>query len=198
MEIVFKLILIGDSGVGKSCLLLRFTEDSFQKTFVSTIGVDFKSRTIELEGKKIKLQIWDTAGQERFSTITGSYYRGAHGIIVVYDVTNQESFENVKRWLEVIDREAPIRDVTKLIVGNKCDLLTQKVVDSRTAQKYADSVGIPLIEASAKTSTNTEELFLIIARAELKKRSPQAAPGLEKRIIVGTQQPKPKKISCKD
>jgi len=95
-DYVFKLVLIGDSGVGKSCLLLRFADDTYTESHISTIGVDFKIRTIQLEGKTIKLQIWDTAGQERFRTITSSYYRGAHGIIVVYDTTDSETFEHVR------------------------------------------------------------------------------------------------------
>jgi|EP01047_Picozoa_sp_COSAG01_P042073 Ras-related protein Rab-1A len=103
---LFKILLIGDSGVGKTCLMFRFSDSKFQESYISTIGVDFKMRTVELGGKKIRLQIWDTAGQERFRTITSSYYRGANGIIVVYDVTEADSFENVKHWLSEIERYA--------------------------------------------------------------------------------------------
>jgi len=176
-DYLFKLLLIGDSGVGKSCLLLRFSDDTYSESYISTIGVDFKIRTIELDGKTIKLQIWDTAGQERFRTITSSYYRGAHGIIVVYDVTDQDSFNNVKQWLQEIDRYAS-ESVNKLLVGNKCDMVsfvsiclqtvgysynykiqtTKKVVDYTTAKEYADSLGIPFLETSAKNNTNVEQV----------------------------------------
>jgi len=160
--------LIGDSGVGKSCLLIRFADDTYTETYISTIGVDFKIKTIELDGKTIKLQIWDTAGQERFRTITSSYYRGAHGIIVVYDVTEQTSFDNVKSWLTEIDRYAS-ENVNKLLVGNKCDLTNKKVVDYTTAKEFADSLGIPFLEASAKSATNIEQAFLTMA-SEIKNR----------------------------
>jgi Ras-related protein Rab-1A len=167
-DYLFKLLLIGDSGVGKSSLLLRFADDSYLETYISTIGVDFKIRTVELDGKTVKLQIWDTAGQERFRTITSSYYRGAHGIIVVYDVTDQESFNNVKQWLNEIDRYAS-EDVNKLIVGNKSDRANEKVVDSLTAKAFADEVGIPFLETSAKSAINVEQAFMTMA-AEIKRR----------------------------
>lgn len=174
-DYLFKLLLIGDSGVGKSCLLLRFADDTYTESYISTIGVDFKIRTIELENKTIKLQIWDTAGQERFRTITSSYYRGAHGIIVVYDVTDQESFNNVKQWLQEIDRYA-CDNVNKLLVGNKCDLTTKKVVDYTTAKEYADTLNIPFLETSAKNSTNVEQAFMTMA-AEIKNRMGPSSSG---------------------
>lgn len=149
--------------MGKSCLLLRFADDTYTESYNSTIGVDFKIRTIELEGKTVKLQIWDTAGQERFRTITSSYYRGAHGIIVVYDVTDQETFNNVKQWLQEIDRYAN-EGVNKLLVGNKSDLVNKKVVDYNAAKEFADSLAIPLLETSAKNATNVEQAFLTMAK----------------------------------
>eukprot|EP00992_Anisonema_acinus_P001207 TRINITY_DN10410_c0_g1_i4.p1 TRINITY_DN10410_c0_g1~~TRINITY_DN10410_c0_g1_i4.p1 ORF type:complete len:202 (-),score=47.30 TRINITY_DN10410_c0_g1_i4:110-715(-) len=175
-DYLFKLLLIGDSGVGKSCLLLRFADDTYTESYISTIGVDFKIRTIELDGKTIKLQIWDTAGQERFRTITSSYYRGAHGIIVVYDVTDMESFNNVKTWLSEIDKYAT-DNVNKLLVGNKCDLVVKKVVDFNSAKEFADSLGIPFLETSAKNATNVEQAFMTMS-AEIKRRiASQQTPG---------------------
>ena len=127
-----------------------------------------KIRTIQLEGKTIKLQIWDTAGQERFRTITSSYYRGAHGIIVVYDVTEMETFNNVKQWLHEIDRYAS-EGVNKLLVGNKADLVTKKQVETATAKDLADSLAIPFLETSAKSATNVEQAFMTMA-SEIKNR----------------------------
>ncbi|CAN1236259.1 Ras-related protein RABD1 [Linum grandiflorum] len=167
-DYLFKLLLIGDSSVGKSCLLLRFADDSYVDSYISTIGVDFVSLCLLLNRLVGFVFQWDTAGQERFRTITSSYYRGAHGIIIVYDVTDMESFNNVKQWLNEIDRYAN-DTVCKLLVGNKCDLVENKVVDTQTAKALADELGIPFLETSAKDSINVEQAFLTMA-AEIKKK----------------------------
>jgi len=157
-DYLFKLLLIGDSGVGKSCLLLRFADDTYTDSYISTIGVDFKIRTVDLDTKTIKLQIWDTAGQERFRTITSSYYRGAHGIIIVYDITDKESFDNVRQWLFEIDRYAS-ENVCKLLVGNKSDLTNKRAVEYEQAKTFADELNIPFLETSAKNAANVEQAF---------------------------------------
>jgi len=173
-DYLFKLLLIGDSGVGKSCLLLRFADDTYTESYISTIGVDFKIRTFEQEGKTVKLQIWDTAGQERFRTITSSYYRGAHGIIIVYDVTDKESFNNVKHWVQEIEKYAA-DGVNKLLVGNKCDLSSKKVVSYDEAKELADSLGIQFLETSAKNSHNVDTAFQTMA-GDIKKRVASQPP----------------------
>ncbi|ORY57718.1 GTP-binding protein ypt1 [Leucosporidium creatinivorum] len=185
-DLLFKLLLIGDSGVGKSCLLLRFADDTYTESYISTIGVDFKIRTIELEGKTVKLQIWDTAGQERFRTITSSYYRGAHGIIVVYDVTDADTFSNVKQWLQEIDRYA-CEGVNKLLVGNKSDLTNKKVVEYSVAKEFADTISVSMLETSAKNATNVEQAFLTMAK-QIKDRmasAPVAAGPAKAALKVG-------------
>jgi len=196
-DYLFKLLLIGDSGVGKSCLLLRFADDTYTESYISTIGVDFKIRTIQLEGKVIKLQIWDTAGQERFRTITSSYYRGAHGIIVVYDVTDQVSFNNVKQWMQEIQRYA-CDSVCRLLVGNKSDLIEKKMVDYNTAKEYAESMNIPFLETSAKNATNVEQAFITMA-GEIKKQQGGPLAGT-KPTFGGSVKPgesvKKKKMRC--
>jgi len=185
-DYVFKLVLIGDSGVGKSCLLLRFADDTYTESHISTIGVDFKIRTIQLDGKTIKLQIWDTAGQERFRTITSSYYRGAHGIIVVYDTTDSDTFEHVKTWLHEIDRYAS-ENVNKLLVGNKSDLTSKRQVETEAAKEFSTSVSIPFLETSAKNATNVEDAFMTMA-GEIKKRmasTPGTSEGSKKITVSG-------------
>jgi Ras-related protein Rab-1A len=168
-DYLFKLVLIGDSGVGKSCLLLRFADDNFTDSYISTIGVDFRFRTITIDDKIVKLQIWDTAGQERFRTITSAYYRGADGIIMVYDVTSSESFDHVEEWLSEVDRYAN-ENTSKLLVGNKADLIDEKQVTKETAQSFADKLSIPFLETSAKTATNVDTAFLTMAKELIKTK----------------------------
>jgi Ras-related protein Rab-1A len=167
-DYLFKVLIIGNSGVGKSCLLLRFAEDMFSDNYISTIGVDFKIRKIELEGKSIKLQIWDTAGQERFRTITKSYYRGSNGIIVVYDITDRETFDQVQHWMSEIDAHASA-DVCRLLVGNKADLKDKRAVKTDEGAALGRQFGIPFLETSAKDASNVETMFMTMAGAMKKK-----------------------------
>ena len=175
-DYLFKVLIIGNSGVGKSCLLLRFAEDMFSDNYISTIGVDFKIRKIELDGKSIKLQIWDTAGQERFRTITKSYYRGSNGIVVVYDITDRESFEQVQHWMSEIDSHASA-DVCRLLVGNKSDLEDKRAVKKEEGEALARQFGIPFLETSAKESLNVENMFITMAQAMKKKVGGMTASG---------------------
>ncbi|EGD81061.1 small GTP binding protein RAB8 [Salpingoeca rosetta] len=167
-DYLFKLLLIGESGVGKTCVLFRFSDDAFNASFISTIGIDFKIRTIELDDKKIKLQIWDTAGQERFRTITTAYYRGAMGIMIVYDITNPKSFDNVKNWIKNIEENAS-EDVELMLLGNKCDMEESRAVSKEQGEKLASDYGIPFLETSAKANINVEEAFFQLARNIKKK-----------------------------
>lgn len=167
-DALYKLLLIGDSGVGKTCLLLRYVEDTFSSSFISTIGIDFKIKTIELEGKKIKLQIWDTAGQERFQTITVSYYRCAMGVMLVYDITNKTSFDSIARWMSNIDSWAAC-DVERLIVANKCDKSDQRAVPDREVAELSERYQVKVIETSAKGRINVDKAFEELTLAILRK-----------------------------
>lgn len=170
-DLLFKLLLIGDSGVGKTCVLFRFSDDTFNTTFISTIGIDFKIKTVELQGKKIKLQIWDTAGQERFHTITTSYYRGANGILLVYDITNPKSFDNISKWLRNINEHAS-EDVERMLIGNKCDMDDKRLISEERGKNVASENGIKFFETSAKDNINIEQAFITLAEDILNKQSP--------------------------
>ncbi|KAK8459177.1 hypothetical protein SEVIR_2G094466v4 [Setaria viridis] len=159
-----KLLLIGDSGVGKTCLLLQFSDHSFTTSFITTHGIDFKVRTIELDGWRIKLQIWDTAGQERFRTITTAYYRNAMGILLVYDVTDESSFNNIRNWIRNTEQHAS-DNVNKILIGNKADMdESKRAVPTSKGQALADEYGIKFFETSAKTNLNVNQVFFSIAR----------------------------------
>lgn len=175
---LFKLLLIGDSGVGKSSLLLRFADNSYTGNYITTIGVDFKIRTVTIDNQRVKLQIWDTAGQERFRTITSTYYRGTHGVVVVYDVTNASTFKSIQRWLLEIDQYCS--SVSRILVGNKNDDAIKKVVSTDEGRNLAHSYGIDLVETSAKDDINVEDVFLKITRSMLNTKMMQQQA--EKRI----------------
>lgn len=162
-DILIKLLLIGDSGVGKSCLLLRFCQDEFTPSFINTIGIDFKLRNLEIDGKLAKVQIWDTAGQERFKTITTAYYRTAMGFMLVYDVTDPNSFENVRNWYNNIKENAR-ENVQIVLVGNKNDIPDKRQVTYEQGQALGQELGVPFLETSAKTADSVEEAFTTLAR----------------------------------
>ena len=159
-EIVYKVLLLGDSSVGKTCFLLRYCDKSFQDVHLSTIGLDYRLKSMTLKNNKnIKLQIWDTAGQDRFRAITKNYYKGANGIILIYDVTNMQTYENVKNWISQIKEEAS-PNVIIYLVGNKIDVPDeQRLIKAEDGQKIADEFNLPFKEASAKDGTNVNEIF---------------------------------------
>ena len=167
---MFKFLLIGNSAVGKSSMLSRYTEDIYPENAgdISTIGVDLKIKTLEIDGKIYKIQIWDTAGQERFRSITASYYRGTHGIAIVYDITDRESFDKIKYWTEEITRNNSNDSVSIVLIGNKSDLDGRKV-SYKEASDLAESFGINFFEVSAKNNKGINEAFLNLTISVLKK-----------------------------
>lgn len=162
LDHVIKILVIGDTTTGKSSLLNNYIEGSFSDDFRSTIGVDFKVKTFEYDNKFIKLQIWDTAGQERFRSITSSYYRDVQGIILFFDVTNEETFKNIDKWLEYINLYGSI-GVDIILVGNKIDL-KNRVISYETVKTYADKLGYEYIETSAKNNINIDTPFINITK----------------------------------
>lgn len=158
-DYVFKIIIVGDAGVGKSCLLRRFADQSFTDNYINTIGVDFKVRTLEIGGKNVKLNIWDSAGQERFRTIVNTYYRGAHGIIVVYDTTDRDSFDHLPDWLKDVSELAE-PNAKKMLVGTKVDLDGPgRQVPKDSVASFSMAINVPFIETSSKTGLNVEKAF---------------------------------------
>ena len=164
VDYIFKVLVIGDSSVGKSNLLLRFSDNIFHETFLPTIGVDFKIKNVTVKDKSVKLNIWDTAGQERFKTITAAYYKGAHGILVVFDITDRESFNNVTNWLNEIKKNAGV-NVVKILIGNKSDLESNRKVSIEEAKKMAESQGMVYLETSAKNRINVDESFMELTKS---------------------------------
>lgn len=158
-DIICKLVIIGDSGVGKTAVMRRFTDDEFSVSFIATIGIDFKIRSMEVREKFVKVQIWDTAGQEKFRSITTVYYRGAKGVIIAYDITNRRSFENISAWMTGFRRWSD-SDAIGVLIGNKCDMEYDRVVSKQEGQKLAKKHNLFFSETSAKDSINVEQTFM--------------------------------------
>lgn len=158
-EYLLKYLIIGNSGVGKSCILLRYADDVYTDKHIITIGVDFKIKTLSVDGKNVKTNIWDTAGQERFKNIIVSYYKGASGVMLVYDITDLESFNKINDWMIEVEKNAP-NNVYKILIGNKCDLEDQRQVSYDQGKEFADTYGMKFIETSAKNATNVDDAFM--------------------------------------
>ena len=182
-----EVVLIGDSGVGKSNLLSRFTRNEFNLETKSTIGVEFATRSIETEGKVLKAQIWDTAGQERYRAITSAYYRGAVGALLVYDISKSLTFKNVERWLSEL-RENASGNICIMLVGNKCDLRHLREVPTDSAKDFAEKNGLFFIETSALDATNVDLAFQTIL-TEIYRQSVSVKPDEGGDKVVGTSEP---------
>ncbi|KAF5749782.1 RAB GTPase A4A [Tripterygium wilfordii] len=161
IDYVFKVVLIGDSAVGKSQILNRFARNEFSIDSKATIGVEFQTRTLVIQHKSVKAQIWDTAGQERYRAVTSAYYRGAVGAMLVYDITKRQSFDHIPRWLEELRNHAD-KNIVIILIGNKCDLENQRAVPTEDAKEFAQKEGLFFLETSALESTNVESAFLTV------------------------------------
>ncbi|GAB2283880.1 Ras- protein RABA2a [Dionaea muscipula] len=203
-DYLFKVVLIGDSGVGKSNLLSRFTRNEFCLESKSTIGVEFATRTLQVEGRTIKAQIWDTAGQERYRAITSAYYRGALGAVLVFDVTKPTTFDNVSRWLKEL-RDHAEANIVIMLIGNKTDLKHLRAVATEDAQSFAEKEGLSFIETSALEAINVEmafqtilsEIYRIISKKPLYANEPASSNIKEgQTIVIGASDTTAKKTCC--
>ena len=168
-EINLKILLIGDTSVGKTSILSKYIDDKFDEVHISTIGVEFKVKSLTIKGKKVKLRIWDTSGQERYRSITQNFYRNANGILYIFDLTRKESFENIKDWL--IESYNCDSKVKKLLVGNKVDLDKNKQMDKQIIENYAEKKEMKYYEVSAKMGTNINKIFRELAESILSGKS---------------------------
>ena len=169
-DYTFKILTIGESGVGKTCLLLRYTDNKFVKNYLTTIGIDFKVKLVSMHGKSVKLKIWDTAGQERFRNITQQYYKGADGIVLVYDVTDRESFEKIAEWMKQINLYTQTDKIGIVLLGNKVDVEPRQV-KSEEGAAVAKQYGVKHYETSAFNNLNVEESFKFLTEEIMNKKN---------------------------
>ena len=165
----FKILTIGESGVGKTCVLRRFVENKFSKNHLATIGIDFKTKTLNIYNQEIKLKIWDTAGQERFRNITTQYYKGADGIVLVYDVTEESSYDKIRDWMEQILSNTTQDEIGLVLLGNKCDM-NPRTVTVEMGNKMAEELKISYFETSALTGQGINEAFEKLTKDIMKKK----------------------------
>ncbi|XP_023331649.1 ras-related protein Rab-3 isoform X2 [Eurytemora carolleeae] len=196
-DYMFKLLIIGNSSVGKTSFLFRYADDSFTSAFVSTVGIDFKVKTVFRQDKRVKLQIWDTAGQERYRTITTAYYRGAMGFILMYDVTNEESFTSVHDWCTQI-KTYSWDNAQVILVGNKCDMEDERVISYERGKHLADSLGLEFFETSAKENINVRAVFerLVDMICDKMSESLDADPGIGAKGTRLTDTAQPSNVNC--
>jgi Ras-related protein Rab-8A len=166
---IFKILTIGESGVGKTCILRRFVEDKFLKNHLATIGIDFKTKTLNINNQEIKLKIWDTAGQERFRNITTQYYKGADGIVLVYDVTDEASFDKIKDWMDQILSNTNKDEICLILLGNKCDI-EKRSISYEQGKTLANELQVNFFETSAQTGQNIKEAFETLTADIMKKK----------------------------
>ena len=190
----FKILTIGESGVGKTCILRRFVENKFLKTHLATIGIDFRTKVIHVCGKDIKLKIWDTAGQERYHNITTQIFKGSDGIILVYDVNEEITFSKIRDWIEQIKSNICENEITLVLVGNKCDI-EQRVISKEQGQEMADSLKINYFETSALNGTGINEAFEGLTKEIMKKKKVINSDG-RTISLTSSQKPKKKKKGC--
>lgn len=172
-DLACKVMLIGDSGVGKTCLLVRFKDGAFLSgNFISTVGIDFRNKVVDVDGTKVKLQIWDTAGQERFRSVTHAYYRDANALLLLYDVTNKSSFDNIRAWLSEINEYAQ-EDVVIMLLGNKADMAGERLIKTEDGEKLAKDHNVAFMETSAKTGLNVDLAFMAVAKDLKMKKTRQ-------------------------
>lgn len=187
-----KVVLLGDTGVGKSSLVLRFVTNNFKPYSESTIGASFMSKMIMVGGKPIKFQIWDTAGQEKYHSLAPMYYRGAAAAIIVYDITRGNTYKTLKTWVDELKLQGP-KDIAIAIAGNKADLEDSREVDSAMAQAYAEDIGAMYLETSAKADTNVQDIFVRLSSRL--PPPPQSDPNIIK-ATTGPYRQEKKKACC--
>lgn len=194
---IFKIIVIGDSNVGKTCLTYRFCLGKFPDKTEATIGVDFREKSLQVDKELLKLQLWDTAGQERFrKSMVQHYYRNVHAVVFVYDMTNPATFENMPAWIEECDRHSLDKQIPRILVGNKCDAIKQIAVNTNMAQKFADSHNMPLFETSAKDegkANHVDAIFMTLAH-KLKNSQPMMHPRMADHVPGDSSSARPERV----